>query len=101
MQVKHTKRQISIDFIRGVAVFLVLWGHAIQYSCLDSFDFFENIVFKFIYSVHMPLFMLVSGYLFSISFKKKALKNLLPHRIQSLLQPIIMWNHILLRNLWH
>lgn len=65
-------------------------GHCIQYSSVGNFDFFENIVFKVIYSFHMTLFMLISGYLFYYSFKKRNLKELLVHRTQSLVQPIVM-----------
>lgn len=38
----------------------------------------------------MPLFMLVSGYLFFFSFAKRNLTELIVHRTQSLLQPIIL-----------
>ena len=37
----------------------------------------------------MPLFMLISGYLFFFSFSKYNLGNLLTRRVQSLLQPIV------------
>lgn len=83
-------RNNFIDIIKGVAIFLMLWGHCIQYCLAGSeIDFFENTVFKIIYSFHMPLFMLVSGYLFFYSFSKRDLKALLIHKTQSLLQPII------------
>ena len=45
-----TDRQTDIDVIRGIAIYLVLWGHMIQYSAADSFDFFDNAVYKIIYS---------------------------------------------------
>ena len=84
------KRNVFIDIIKGVAIFLMLWGHCIQYCVSNSnVDFFENPVFKIIYSFHMPLFMLISGYLFFYSFSKRDLKTLLIHRTQSLLQPIV------------
>ena len=38
----------------------------------------------------MPLFMLVSGYLFFFSCRKRKLSQLLVHRTQSLLQPLVM-----------
>ena len=92
-------RNTFIDLITGIAIFLMLWGHCIQYCVAGSeIDFFENIVFKFIYSFHMPLFMLVSGYLFFFSFSKRSLKELLIHRVQSLLQPIVFcsfFNHLI------
>lgn len=68
----------------------MLWGHCIQYCSLGDFDFFEDPAFRFIYSFHMPLFMLVSGYLFFFSCKKRNLPQLLVRRIQSLLQPLII-----------
>ena len=84
------KRNVFIDIIKGVAIFLMLWGHCIQYCVANSsVDFFENSVFKAIYSFHMPLFMLVSGYLFFYSFSKRDLKSLLIHKTQTLLQPIV------------
>ena len=58
------KNRFYIDFVKGIAIFLMLWGHCIQFCAVGDFDFFENWVFKLIYSFHMPLFMLVSGYLF-------------------------------------
>ncbi len=78
-----------INILRGLAIFLVLWGHAIQYFSTGDFDFFENTVFKAIYSFHMPLLMLISGYLFYFSLQKRNLKEILVHKAQNLLQPII------------
>ena len=83
-------RSIFVDMIKGLAIFLMLWGHCIQCCIYGSgLDFFENGVFKVIYSFHMPLFMLVSGYLFYFSFTKRELRELLVHRTQSLLQPLL------------
>ena len=84
------EERLFINIARGVAIFLMIWGHCIQYCCAGSFDFFENAVFKFIYSFHMPLFMLISGYLFWYSFQKRNLGELLVRKTQALLQPIIM-----------
>lgn len=85
-----TNRNYFIDILKGIAIFLMLWGHCIQYCVAGSeVDFFNNGVFKFIYAFHMPLFMLISGYLFFFSFSKRCLKELLIHRVQSLLQPIL------------
>ena len=41
-------------------MFLVLWGHAIQHLSPAAYD--ENPMYIFIYSFHMPLFMMVSGF---------------------------------------
>ena len=86
----EVKRNYYIDIAKGIAIFLMLWGHCIQ-CCIggSGLDFFENGVFKIIYSFHMPLFMLISGYMFFGSFSKRNLGDLLVHRTQSLLQPIV------------
>ena len=56
------RRDYFIDFAKGISILLVLWGHCIQYMSAGTVDFFEDNAFKVIYSFHMPLFMLLSGY---------------------------------------
>ena len=51
-------------------MWLVIWRHSIQYCYAGEQAFFENPVFKFIYGFHMPLFMIISGYLFFGSCQK-------------------------------
>jgi fucose 4-O-acetylase-like acetyltransferase len=52
-------RDQYIDALKGIAILLVVVGHAIQENISD-FD--NNIIFRIIYSFHMPLFMFISGY---------------------------------------
>ena len=78
-----------LNIVKGIAIILMIWGHCIQYCAKEAFDCFESEVFQFIYSFHMPLFMLISGYLFFFSFQKRDLKTLLIHRTQGMLQPIV------------
>ena len=78
-----------INVVKGIAVVLMIWGHCIQYSSESAFNVFDHPVFQGIYSFHMPLFMLISGYLFAFSFRKRDLKTLLVRRTQSMLQPIV------------
>lgn len=79
-----------INVLRGIAIFLMLWGHSIQYCCGDQFDFFENTMFKVIYSFHMPFFMLISGYLFRFSEQKREMLDLIEYKAKNLLYPILM-----------
>lgn len=83
----------SFDLLKFFAIFLVLWGHSIQYFL--SSIYYEEPVYRFIYSFHMPLFMMISGY-FSVSsislnfgqfLKKKSIQLLLP----SASWGIILW----------
>ncbi len=80
-----------INVLRGITIFLMLWGHCIQVCIPTGLDFFENPLFKIIYSFHMPLFMLISGYLFYYSFEKRNMKDLLVHRCGSLLKTIVFF----------
>ena len=72
-----------IDALKGFAILLVVMGHVIPWS----FQSFEDVklispspvvLWKIIYSFHMPLFMFISGFLFGQShfnsFKEYALK---------------------------
>lgn len=84
------KESFYWDLVKGAAIFLMLWGHCIQCCSLGEVVFFEDIAYKTIYSFHMPVFMLISGYLFYYSFRKRNLKDLLEHRMRGMLQPIVM-----------
>ena len=90
----NNSRNLTIDFIRGIAILLVVFGHNIQYGSgeifIQSDGYFEEILFKIIYSFHMPLFALLSGYLFFCSIKK-SVKTVLKTRLTSLLLPIVCW----------
>lgn len=56
------ERNEKLDNLKGIAIFLVVWGHSLQYLNNGEFDFFENSLFQVIYSFHMPLFMVISGF---------------------------------------
>lgn len=58
------KRQRAPDFVKGVAIILMVYGHLTMVgTCADM----QNIVKSWIYSFHMPLFLLISGMFFSAS----------------------------------
>lgn len=84
------RKSFYINVVKGAAMFLMLWGHCIECCANGTFTPFDHPLFLGIYSFHMPLFMLVSGYLFFFSFRKRELKPLLIHRTQGLLQPIVL-----------
>ena len=90
---KVVKRDKSIDIIRGIAIFFVLWGHCIQSIAGDE-GFFSNWVIRLIYSFHMPLFMIISGYLFHRTCQKDFL-TVLKEKLIALGIPFIVWNGLL------
>lgn len=53
-------RLIWIDLLKFIAIFFVCMGHCIQHfqPGIPS----ENVLFRFIYSFHMPLFMAITGF---------------------------------------
>ena len=89
-------RDPVLDVLRGIAIFLVLLGHAVQYgsgtSFLQSGSFFDASLFKWIYSFHMPLFMIMSGYLFSYTVGRHSFSRTVKRRLTQLLLPIFAWN---------
>lgn len=91
-------RSVEIDFIKGTAIILVVFGHCIQYgSGLGFFEqgsYFDNILFKLIYSFHMPLFAMMSGYLFYKTVQGKDLVTILKRKFKSLLLPVVSWKTI-------
>lgn len=86
------KRNPYLDIVKGITIISVILGHSIQsgngVEYLDNGSFFDNIVFQFIYSFHMPLFMLISGYLFYHSIEKKSILEIIKAKCRSLLLPI-------------
>ncbi len=74
-----------IDIARGIAIFLIVIGHSIAYSehC--------TLIEKYIYSFHVVLFFILSGYTFKpqknenfyMFIKKKFIRILLPYFIWS------------------
>ena len=54
-----SSRLAYIDILKGFAIFLVVLGHILQQLYTDN-----NLVFRCIYSFHMPLFMFMSGYVY-------------------------------------
>ena len=54
-------RDIRIDTLKGFLIILVIMGHCI--TTLDNINVLNHAVMGLIYIFHMPLFILISGYL--------------------------------------
>ena len=94
LEIKKT-RNVFLDVLKGVAIILVVLGHSIQYGSgaeyLENNCFFDNAVYKMIYGFHMPLFMLISGYLFHHSIEKYSFSKNVKSRFMTLMLPIFCW----------
>jgi len=77
---------------------VVVLGHCIQYGSgvdsLQSESFFDDPLFKWIYSYHMALFMLVSGYLFGLSMSRHTFRDICKSRFFQLIVPIVSWGTV-------
>lgn len=93
------KRNDYIDVLRGIAIILVVIGHCIQYGSGLNYGrnliFYDNILFKWIYSFHMPLFMLISGYLFYFSEQKYTTKELIKNKFLTIMVPLFSFSTII------
>lgn len=80
-----SKRISSLDAMKGLLIILVVLGHVIQSNYLNYQHEFS---FRLIYSFHMPLFFLISGYL---NYKEKHDNKLINRRAVQLLVPFVVW----------
>lgn len=87
--VKH--RDTTLDALKAVAIFMVCWGHCIQFFV--NIPYMENSLVLFIYSFHMPLFMALVGY-FSSSLLKYSPKEAFLKRFRELILPVITFTTI-------
>lgn len=88
---KQTERNASVDVLRGIAILMVVLGHTMSGCTLNSQDTF---LFRIIWSLQMPLFMLISGYVTKYSkpiVSGKALLRLLKKRSLAYLVPWLVW----------
>lgn len=88
------KRDNYLDFVRGLAIVFVLWGHVIQYFIVGYGDFYADKTYKMIYSFHMPLFMFISGYVFYWSTSKRDAILLIKKRIFTLGRTMVLWGMV-------
>lgn len=93
---KQSEGRIAyFDILKGIGIVLVVYGHCIQYGnggeFLSGERFFEDSIFQFIYSFHMPLFMFVSGYLFHFSLQRHDARGLIASRLRSLVVPALTY----------
>lgn len=70
-----------IDWSKSIAIFLVIWGHIPMHSEIHSI----------IYSFHMPLFFLISGYLYT---PRKTTKEEISKNLKTLILPYFIYQFI-------
>lgn len=89
---KNKKRDVLIDVLKGYAIFLVIWGHTIQFFG-EGLDLMNQYVGKYIYIFHMPLFFFMSAYVSERTFKMN-LKEMFSLRFKTLIVPLLSFSII-------
>ncbi|MGX9715179.1 acyltransferase family protein [Janthinobacterium lividum] len=84
-------RSNCVDFYKGMLIFLVSIGHAVQCAAYQEEGFFQDPTFKAIYMFHMPLFIAISGYVSRNSVLRTPPLEFIKSKIFSLLVPIAIW----------
>lgn len=89
-------REPLLDFIKAYAIILVVIGHCMQYGSGNEYFvkelYFDNFIFKIIYSFHMPLFALISGYLLYYTISRRDSISAIKREVSSVLIPVIAWS---------
>lgn len=85
-------RILSLDLLKAFAIYLVIWGHAIMHF---QPHYEESICFLIIYSFHMPLFMMLSGY-FATSSMKLGGGRIFNKEIQAITSPLFFMGYSML-----
>ena len=85
-------RNATISIMKGIAIILMVIGHA------EAPWYVTN----FIYTFHMPLFFIAAGYFFSSKYRSQPW-TFISKRVKGLYFPFIKWAIIflLLHNVWH
>lgn len=88
------ERNFFIDAIKGLLILLVIIGHCVQYGngylYLDHELYYNNFIFRSIYTFHMPMFMIISGYLFNYS-NIKPLRNIVLSKLKTIGVPFVFF----------
>lgn len=96
---KCQQRIIVFDIIKLLAIFLVIWGHCIMHLQKYQYEVWDNPLYRWIASFHMPLFMMISGF---FSSRLLSLKEFVKKKFHQLIIPsltfgvffVISWHFI-------
>ncbi len=85
----------DLDFLKGIGIVLVVLGHCFT-TALEVKYYSIRLLKDFIYTFHMPLFFIVSGYLQGLRpYSINKLRKFSLHQIRKLFLPYIAWSLVL------
>lgn len=94
MQAKTENRNQFVDIMRGIAMLLVVLGHTMTECTVDSQ---KSFIFNIIWSLQMPLFILISGYVTKYSrpiSNSKGLWKYVKRRTVAYMLPWAVWSFL-------
>lgn len=94
MQIKAKDRNQFVDIMRGIAMLLVVLGHTMTGCTIDSQ---KSFLFNIIWSLQMPLFILISGYVTKYSrpiSDGKGLWKYVKRRTVAYILPWAVWSFL-------
>ena len=94
MQAKTENRNQFVDIMRGIAMLLVVLGHTMTGCTVDSQ---KSFLFNIIWSLQMPLFILISGYVTKYSrpiSDGKGLWKYVKRRTAAYMLPWAVWSFL-------
>lgn len=87
---ENTDRVAYWDIAKSIAIFCVVWGHCLQNMTTDTGYLCSDGLSQLIYSFHMPLFMVISGY-FAFGSLSRPIGKTLKNKTLQLIIPSIFW----------
>lgn len=81
-------RNRTVDVLRGLAMLLVVLGHTMSGSSVDSE---KSFIYQIIWSLQMPLFFLISGYVTQYSKPMESGKSLWRYVIKKTVAYLLPW----------
>ena len=94
MQAKAEYRNQFVDIMRGIAMLLVVLGHTMTDCTVDSQ---QSFLFNIIWSLQMPLFIMISGYVTKYSrpiSDGKGLWKYIKRRTTAYILPWAVWSFV-------
>jgi len=83
-----------IDYSKGIGIILVVYGHVLRglHNAIPMSESFFTNSDNFIYSFHMPLFFILSGFFFFQSFLKRGMFSFMKNKLETIAYPFIVWS---------
>ena len=89
-------RDLTLDVAKGLCILLVVMGHILQRNTIEGMD---QPLFNFIYSFHMPAFMLLSGCVAAFGRQKMVAATsfaFVKKKARQLALPFFVWGIIIM-----